>query len=237
MLPPEALWQELNSVLAPLGGQYRHVVVVLSNQYARWQVLPWQAELRSQADKHAYYLHGLQQAFASDMQDWQVRAQAGSYGQATLVNALPAALTEKLHAVLAEYRLPPGIITPAWALSANQALHGLRQQGRPLDGWIICRESGLLTIGCLMQGVWQQVRQLPVGQHWQQTLLQILQREQVMHPARTGLPVCLSQATLGGVMQGTLSPFEVLDIPPSRGLGEAFNQSMRRRMADASPAP
>lgn len=234
MLPPEVLWQTLDTVLSPLAGQYWHVVVVVSNQYARWLVLPWQAELRSQADREAYYLHGLQQAFASDMQDWQVRAQAGGYGQATLVNALPAALSEKLHEVLAEHRLSPGVIAPAWVLSVNQALYSQRQQRRSADGWIVCRESGLLTIGCLMQEAWQQVRQLPVGQQWQQSLVQLLQRELVVHPERAGLPVYLPK--LNGVMQASLAPFEVLDILPAHGLGELFNQSMRRRMADASPA-
>lgn len=236
LLPPEALWQILSTVLAPIAGQYWHVVVVLSNQYARWLVLPWQAEIRSQADQAAYYVHGLQQAFASDMQEWQVRAQAGGYGKPTLVNALPAGLTEKLHTALAAHRLSPGMIVPAWTLSANQALHTLRQQKLAMVGWVVCRESGYLTIGCLLQGEWQQVRQIPVGEHWQQTLQQHLQRELVMHPERMGLPVCLAQASPTGAMRATLATFKVLDIPPSRWLGEAFNQSMRRRMADASPA-
>jgi len=211
-LPPDALWQTLSDVLAPMAGQRWHVVVVLSNQYARWLVLPWQAEVRSQADQTAYYRHGLQQAFASEMQDWQIRAQAGGYGQHRLLTALPAALIEKLQVVLAAHGLLPGIIAPAWQLAANQALHVMRQQGLPADGWIVCRESGSLTVACLLQGDWQHIRQVPVDTQWQQTLHQLLLREQVMYPERAALPVFLPQLPVSDVSRQSLMPFKVVDV-------------------------
>jgi hypothetical protein len=207
ILPPDVLWATLSEVLAPLAGQRWHVVVVLSNQYARWLVLPWQAEIRSQADQAAYYQHGLQQAFASDGQDWQIQAQPGGYGQPTLLNALPLALMQQLQTVLAAHRLPPGIITPAWTLTANHALQVMRQQGLPAQGWIVCRESGSLTVACLLQGYWQHIRQVPVDAQWQQTLHQLLLREQAIHPARADLPVFLSQTTANSVRQQSVPPF------------------------------
>jgi hypothetical protein len=229
MLPPEALWQVLHEVLAPLAGQRWHVVVVLSNQYARWLVLPWQAEIRSQSDQFAYYRHGLQQAFASDGQDWRIQAQPGTYGQPTLLNALPAVLLEKLQAVLADYRLPAGIITPAWTLAANQALHTMRQQGLSANGWMVCRESGHLTVACLMQGEWQQIRQLPVDAHWWQTLTQLLSREQVMHPERAALPIFLAQADISGATQQSMLPFQVVES--CSRLDKSPQQATQRRMA------
>jgi hypothetical protein len=229
LLPPEALWQTLHEVLAPLAAQRWHVVVVLSNQYARWLVLPWQAEIRSQADQAAYYRHGLQQAFANDGQDWQIEAQPGAYGQSTLLNALPAALLERLQAVLADYRLPAGIITPAWTLAANQALHIMRQQGFSANGWMVCRESGHLTVGCLMQGEWQQIRQLPVDSHWRQTLTQLVSREQVMHPERAALPIFLAHAEISGATQQSMLPFQVVESY-SR-LDKSPQQATQRGMA------
>lgn len=207
ILPPDVLWATLSEVLAPLAGQRWHVVVVLSNQYARWLVLPWQPDINSQADQAAYYQHGLQQAFASDGQDWQIQAQPGGYGQPTLLNALPLALMQQLQTVLAAHRLPPGIITPAWALVANQALQLMRQQGLPAQGWIVCRESGSLTVACLLQGHWQHIRQVPVDAQWQQTLHQLLLREQAIHPARADLPIFLPQTTASSVRQQSVPPF------------------------------
>lgn len=229
MLPPEALWQTLHEVLAPLAAQRWHVVVVLSNQYARWLVLPWQAEIRSQADQAAYYRHGLQQAFANDGQDWQIQAQPAAYGQPTLLNALPAVLLERLQAVLADYRLPAGIMTPAWTLAANQALHIMRQQGFSSNGWMVCRESGHLTVACLMQGEWQQIRQLPVDSSWRQTLTQLLSREQVMHPERAALPIFLAQAEISGATQQSMLPFQVVES--CSRLDKSPQQAMQRRMA------
>lgn len=231
ILPPASMWQVLHDILAPLAGQRWHVVVVLSNQYVRWLVLPWQAEIRSQADKQAYYRHGLQQAFGSEMHDWHIRAQVTAYGQPALVNALPAALIDTLQAVLAEHRLLPGVIAPAWMLSANQTLHMLRQQGLPPSGWVICRESGSLTMACLVQGEWQHIRQVPVNAQWQQTLHHLLLREQVMHPERAALPVCLPQAQLSGVTRQALAPFTLVDVQPAHGLGEVFHQTLRRKVA------
>lgn len=207
VLPPDALWATLSDVLAALAGQRWHVVVVLSNQYARWLVLPWQAEIRSQADLAAYYRHGLQQAFASDGQDWQIQAQPGGYGQPTLLNALPVALMQQLQTVLATHRLPPGIITPAWTLAANLALQVMRQQGLPAEGWIVCRESGSLTVACLLQGYWQHIRQVPVDAQWQQTLHQLLLREQAIHPARADLPVFLPRTPASSERQQSVPLF------------------------------
>ena len=230
-LPPEALWQTLRDVLIPFNGQRWHVVIVLSNQYTRWLVLPWQAEIRSSAEKQAYYSHGLQQSFGLEMQDWQLQAQAGGYGQHTLVNAMPPGLTERLHALFAEVRLTPGVIAPAWMLSVNQALHMMRQQKLPQEGWIVSRESGNLTIGCLVQGEWKQIRYLPVDAQWRESLSQCLLREQVMHPEWSALPVFLPQAQWSGVTAKSLAPFSLIDVQPGHWLGEAFHQQLRRRLA------
>lgn len=229
LLPPDALWQTLHEVLAPLAGQRWHVVVVLSNQYARWLVLPWQADIRSQADQAAYYQHGLQLAFANDGQDWQIEAQPGAYGQPTLLNALPASLLAKLQASLAEYRLPAGIITAAWTLAANQALHTIRQQGFSANGWIVCRESSHLTVACLMQGEWQQIRQLPVDTHWRQALTQWLSREQAIYPERAALPIFLSPAEPGGATPQSMLPFQVVDL--CSRLDQPSQPATQRRMA------
>lgn len=231
VIPSAATWQALHEILAPFTGKRWHVVVVLSNQYARWLVLPWQAQIQSRAEKEAYYRHGLQLAFGSDMHNWPLRAQVTAFGQPTLINAMSSELIETLHAVLAEYRLQPGLILPAWTLSAKQTLHMLRQRHLPLEGWVICRESHTLTMACLMQGHWQQIHQLPVDMHWQHTLHQTLSREQVMHPERAALPVLLPQASLSGVSAQGLAPFAIVDVQPAQGLGEAFHQTLRRRVA------
>ncbi|HSI45835.1 MAG TPA: hypothetical protein VK950_06630 [Methylophilus sp.] len=230
-LPPEALWQTLRDYLVALKIQQWHVVIVLSNQFTRWLVLPWQAEIRSTAEKQAYYSHGLQQAFGLEMQDWQLQAQAGGYEQNTLINAVPSGLTEKFESLFAEANLTPGVIAPAWMLSANQALHNMRQQKLAQDGWVISRESSSLTIGCLMQGEWQQVRYLPVDAQWRERLSQFLLREQVMHPECAALPVYLSQAHWSGVTAKSLAPFSLVDVSPGHWLGEAFHQQLRRRLA------
>ncbi|SDK13865.1 hypothetical protein SAMN05192566_0281 [Methylophilus rhizosphaerae] len=230
-MPPEILWQTLRDVLAPLTGQRWHVVVVLSNQYARWLALPWQSEIRSQADRQAYYRHGLQQAFGQEMQDWHIEAHTGGFGQHTLVNALPVTLITQLQGVCAEYQLLPGMIAPAWMLAANQALHMLQRQKNRQDGWVVCRESNSLTLACLIHGDWQHIRYVPVDAHWRQTLQQVLLREQVMYPQRAALPVYLPHAQLSGISRDTLAPFTVVDVKPLQGLGESFNQLLRRKVA------
>jgi hypothetical protein len=230
-LPPEVLWQTLREVLSPLAGQRWHVVVVLSDQYTRWLVLPWQEQVRSAAEKQAYYSHGLQQSFGLELQDWESQAQASGYGQNTLVSAMPPGLAQQLHAVFAELRLTPGVIAPAWMLAVNQALHSMRQQKLADSGWIISRESASLTIGCLVQGQWQQIRYLPVDGHWRDSLSQYLLREQVMHPDWAALPVYLPQAQASGVTAASLAPYSLVDVQPVQWLGEAFHQQLRRRLA------
>jgi hypothetical protein len=231
VLPTEAVWQTLRDVLAPFAGQHLHVVIVLSNQYTRWLVLPWQPDIRSRAEREAYCRHALQQAFGADMQDWQVQSQVAGYGQHTLVNALPPGLTEQLHALFAEYRLIPGMIAPAWMLSVNQAMYTMRQKKLPLDGWVICRESASLTIACLLKGDWQMIRYVPVDWDWQQTLHEVLLREQVVRPELAALPVFMPQAKFSSMSKDVFAPFTLQDVQPSQWLGEVFHQQLRRRLA------
>lgn len=231
-LPPEAMWQKLHEILLPFAGQRWHVVLVLSNQYARWLVLPWQAEVHRQADKEIYYRHGLQQLFGGEMDDWQIRSFVSGYGQHTLVNALPLSLIESLHSIFAEHRLPIGVIVSAWMLSANQTLQMLRQQKLPMSGWVICRESSSLTIACLVQGEWQSIRYVPVDAEWRVILHQLLLREQVVHPERSVLPIYLPKMQACEINLESMSPFNVVEVPSNYKHGEPFHQPFRRRLTD-----
>lgn len=229
--PDNAVLTVLEQVLAQYRRQHLHAVVVLSNQYVRWLVLPWQAQLVSKADRTAYCQHVLQRHFGEPMHDWQVAAPVAAYHAPSLVNALPSALSARLQAMFAEYQLPLGAIYPAWMLSANQGLAAMRQRQLRPEGWIVCRETQALTVACLQQGHWQSIRYLPVGQQWRQTLQQALLREQVLYPERTGLPVWVSGAQAAGTDDSLTAMPHVREMLPRHDLGERFNRQWLRRMA------
>lgn len=229
--PDETMWQKLREILAQLTGKRWHVVVVLSNQYSRWLVLPWQSEIRSQADREAYCRHALQQSFGMSMDGWSIQSQSTGYGKTTLVNASAPGLIEKLSSLFAEHHLTPGIIVPAWMLSVNQTLYMIKKQVLTFEGWLICRESNSLTMGYMIKGEWQKIFYVAVNAQWRQTLHEVLLREQVINPEVKLLPVFLSQAQFSSVSKHSLAPFTLLDVQPSKRFGESFHQQLRGRLA------
>jgi hypothetical protein len=222
--PPAHLWETLRQVLTTYAGQRWHVVVVLSNRYVRWLALPWQDQIRSQADQQAYFTHGLQLAFGPEAQPWQLRSQCPGYGKPYLINAMAEECVTQLHRVFDAAKLPIGQLLPAWQLSANQSLAWMRKEGLEAAGWVVCRESTNLTLACLQHGAWQHIRTLPVDHtpdlDWRHTLQQVLLREQALHPERAQLPIYLAQTAVAGLRLEDFSPFKVIVLPTTEPVGQ-----------------
>lgn len=240
--PAEAVWTTLAQMLAHLPAQMPshirrtalHAVVVLSNQFMRWLVAPWQGDVLRRSEREAYCLHLLQQHFGESMQDWQIASQPARYGEHALLNALPPGLGERLQALFTEHGLSLGAVYPAWMLSANQARYGMRQQRLPDEGWVVCRESTGLTLACLQQGQWQHINTLSLdaeGQQWHAVLHHSLLRAQVLHPDCRVKHVFVAEADAAGLHEVLGEAFHVVGLHPRTRPQTGLRMPLRKRAA------
>ncbi|MDP8566903.1 hypothetical protein [Methylophilus aquaticus] len=239
--PEEVVWTTLAQILAHLPvfmqSQTRrsglHVVVIVSNQFVRWLVAPWQGDVLRKSEREAYCLHLMQQHFGESMQDWQISSQPARYGEHALLNALPPGLVARLQALFAEHGLSLGAIYPAWMLSANQALHGIRQQRLPESGWVICRESNGLTIACLQQGQWLSINTLPLASEpqWPSVVQHSLLRAQVLYPERQLVNVLVAEADAPEVHEVLGEAFHVIGLSTHTRSGTEVRMPLRKRAA------
>lgn len=240
--PAEAVWTTLAQMLAHLPAQLPshirrtalHAVVVLSNQFVRWLVAPWQGDVLRKSEREAYCLHLLTAHFGESMQDWQIASQPARYGAHTLLNALPPGLLARLQTLFIEQCFALGAVYPAWMLSANQALHGMRRQRLPEAGWVVCRESTGLTLACLQQGQWHSIDTLPLetgGPQWPPIVHHSLLRAQILHPERQVKAVFVTEADAACLHEVLGESFQVIGLHPRTRPQPGVRMPLHKRVA------
>lgn len=228
------LGQALADMRARHAGKGVHAVVILSNVWVRWLVVPWQADISGKAERVAYAMHWMQQHFGEGMQDWPMTSLPSAYGEPSLHNAVPPGLVSRLQALFAQQQWPLGAVYPAWMLSANRALHAIRQHRLSAEGWVVCRESHALTVAYLQRGQWQSIHTYtldPAGPAWSVLLQQGLLRAQVLNPAFQGVQVFVDDADVACLHEVLGEAFQVRGMQAPLSLVTALNMPLHRKAA------
>src|ERR1019366_5449843 len=74
-------------------------MVVLSNHYVRFLVLPWNEAMLSGAEKMALVQHRFDEVYGEASSSWDFRLNEGSFGTPSLACAIPQKLLSQLKAL------------------------------------------------------------------------------------------------------------------------------------------
>jgi hypothetical protein len=132
--------------------------VILSDHFVRYLVLPWSAELVSDAEQLEFARARLAKVFGETAQRWSVLINPSPAGQPRLAVAVERALIEALEEVVAAARLKLTSIQPAFVARFNAAHSRLAP-----DAWIVIAERGRLVLAHIAGGQWRSVRTRPVN--------------------------------------------------------------------------
>ena len=94
---------ELSGMAAEL--DVRHVRFILSSQFVRYAVLPWQASVFSGQDWQALGEHHLRKLFGGIAEAWEVRVALQGYGESVVICAIDRALLFRLKEIAARNAL------------------------------------------------------------------------------------------------------------------------------------
>lgn len=124
--------------------------IVLAGQYARWLLLPWQAEIASPAEVEALARLRLREIYGDSARHWQLCCAERPPGEATPVCAIDKELLDGLRALAEEHGCRLESVRPLFAAAAD---HWRRQLPRGVV-WFGLLDNSHLSLGLLHERRW-----------------------------------------------------------------------------------
>ena len=98
-------WENLLTELTEMapGLEIGHVRLILSNQYMRYAILPWQNGVLHADDWQALGEHHMRKLFGTVSEAWEVRVSMHGYGESMLISAIDREPYSRLLELAAQY--------------------------------------------------------------------------------------------------------------------------------------
>lgn len=130
--------------------------VTLSNDFARFLVLPWEPNLLSPDELMASAAQQFERVFGDRAADWEIRVSPAEFGQPALACAIDRALLAGLNETLAASAR--GRIRLASVETLLAKAFNLARDQIDGDGLLAIVESGCIALASLRGGVWHRVQ-------------------------------------------------------------------------------
>ena len=148
--------------------------VVLSNHFARYQLLPWSDEIGSEAELAAYAAQSFGQVHGEIARHWTVSVNEAHRGKATLACAVDRELIDGLNQVFTASKSRLVSVQPYLASAFNAHSKSFAKD----SAWFVVVEDGKLLLSLLLKGAWQAVAARKVSaESWAEELPLLLDRE------------------------------------------------------------
>ena len=176
---PEAGWKPIletlsKVLLADRQWQDADTSVVLSNYFARYQLIAWSDEIDSDEEREAYIRASFSQVFGEACADWVYAVSETGRGAAWLAAAIDRSLLVKLEEAIVNSRSKLASVTPHLMPVFNAARRELKRN----NAWFLQVENKKLLLGLILGGHWQSISSRQTSDAaWQQELPVLLDRE------------------------------------------------------------
>lgn len=163
----------LESALPGVAKGRTAATVVLSNQFLRYALVPWQAGLADSQEDLSYTRHCFTKVYGKAALQWEVRLSHQAAEKPRLAGGVDAELLEGLRSMFARPGITLRSIQPHLMAAFNDARGRLRQR----SAWLALLEPGHLCLALLRDGHWSRVRSQRIDGTWREELPRILERE------------------------------------------------------------
>ena len=133
--------------------------IVLSEHFARWQLVPWQVEVESTAEKEAWAKHSFREVYGEISRHWQVRCATQPPGASTPACAIDGNLLTALNQLATNHGCRLDSLRPLLVAAAE------RWQRKIPRGiaWFAVLEPGRLNLGLLHDRRWRALHAEPMA--------------------------------------------------------------------------
>lgn len=173
-------WQPVLAVLeSSLQGKdlkKADAMVILSNHFMRFLVLPWNEASLSATEKMALVQHRFSEVYGEGSERWEFRLSEGAYGASSIASAVPRELLQQLKKLLADSPLRLNSVQPYLMMAFNACRRELGKQ----DGWFVLAERDTYCIGLMRGGQWSSIRVRHAVADWFEEAMLLLEREALL---------------------------------------------------------
>jgi hypothetical protein len=146
----------------------RRVRFILSSQYVRYAVLPWQEGIYSGQDWQALGEHHFRKMFGGIAETWEVRVALQGYGESVVICAIDRSLLSGIKEIAAQFHWAVHGIEPALMAVFNRHRREMTQE----DYLLMLAEPQRLVLAEVAEGKWRRfaVASPPAGQEGQESV-------------------------------------------------------------------
>lgn len=193
-----------------------HATVIISNQFMRYALIPWNEALSDDKEEMIFARHSFKEMYGGDADSWELRINQGSAGVAQMACAVDARLLTELRGLLSRLGISMRSIQPHLMTAYNSCRAILRDR----SAWLVLIEQDNLCFALLQEGQWSWVRTIKVGVKWREGLPFFLEREAFLANAGTATDVFLwvPDSQNEALPPSSRWQFWYLQPPPAPGL-------------------
>lgn len=148
-------------------------VVILSNNFIRYQVVPWNAAIVNHDEEIGFVRYRYEMIFGAMVNDWEFRLSTAVYGQQRLASAVDKGFITSIMQVIKGARCTLKSIRPRLMHDVNQLFSGVKGG----DCRIVHYERGRVVVGVVKDGVWVSVRQARLNAEFPDMLVDFINRD------------------------------------------------------------
>lgn len=143
--------------------------VVISDQWAHYEVLPWSVELGKETERLAHARYLLAGTYGDVAEQWAIALSDAAPGAARLISAIPRALLSELQTVVSGHGLKLASLQPQLVATYNLWRHRLPRA----PAWFATMDESTLVAMHLSDGRCDRVRSVRISDNWQLELQRI----------------------------------------------------------------
>lgn len=153
-------------------------VLILSNHFVRYLLVPWSDVTLSEEEQLALVRHHAAETYGDSSLTWEYRISAGGIDAPWVASGVEQALLSESRIIMETAKFHLRSIQP-YLMSA---FNGWRREFGPETQWFVLVEEGYICAMLLHRGQWRSVRLRRVGAaDWQEQIELMLKRESLLN--------------------------------------------------------
>lgn len=200
---------EMDTLLHQYSDDRPNVIVVLSNHFIHYALVPWNGLVSSDEEHLAYARHLFQTTYGLSSETWQLRLDQSDAGAAQLASAVPEKLLMACSEMVKRHNMKLVSVQPYLMSAFNR----FKSQIQRTDAWFALVEPGTICLAHIHEGQWMRVRSARLDEGWE-AFTRFMAREAFMGDSerQTEKPLLYVYAPHLGSLQ-TLDEWEVHELP------------------------
>jgi len=200
----------MDTLLPRYVNDHPNVIVVLSNHFVRYVLVPWSDLISNEEQQLAYARHCFQMTYGVMAATWKLRLSRSTVGASQLASAVDEQLLVACNEMINRHGLRLTSVQPYLMSAFNR----FKPKVQRTDAWFALVETGCICLARLQHGRWIRLKTARLGSGWEE-FSRFVVREAFMEGSdlQAEERVLYMYAPHLGRLQ-TISGWKIFELPP-----------------------